>query len=43
MNLRDNNCLACDGSGLLMDDEQWHYVCTVCEGSGIRSLEMKEE
>ncbi|WP_171051778.1 hypothetical protein [Alteribacter natronophilus] len=27
-------CLACEGSGLLMDDEEWHYTCTICGGSG---------
>ncbi|WP_160141744.1 hypothetical protein [Salicibibacter halophilus] len=28
-------CSSCDGSGLLMDDEQWQYPCTICGGDGI--------
>ncbi|MBB6450435.1 DnaJ-class molecular chaperone [Geomicrobium halophilum] len=35
MNNRENTCSACDGSGLLMDDEQWKYPCTICGGDGI--------
>ncbi|GEN46058.1 hypothetical protein [Alkalibacillus haloalkaliphilus] len=27
-------CKACDGAGLLMDDEEWRYTCTVCSGDG---------
>ncbi|KGP71407.1 hypothetical protein [Pontibacillus yanchengensis] len=27
-------CTACDGSGLLMDDEEWRYTCTICDGTG---------
>lgn len=34
MNIRDHRCKACDGTGLLMDDEQWQYSCTVCGGDG---------
>jgi hypothetical protein len=26
---------ACDGTGLLADDENWQYTCTVCGGDGI--------
>lgn len=33
---RDELCLACDGEGLLMDDEEWHYTCKICGGSGYR-------
>ena len=32
---REQICKACDGSGLLMDDEQWQYTCTVCGGDGV--------
>ncbi|WP_185819634.1 hypothetical protein [Salibacterium salarium] len=31
----ENVCKACDGSGLLMDDEQWKYSCSVCGGDGV--------
>ncbi|MGP4076685.1 hypothetical protein [Halobacillus sp. K22] len=36
---RDQFCLACDGEGLLMDDEEWKYTCKVCGGSGYRPQE----
>ncbi|WP_169721022.1 hypothetical protein [Tuberibacillus calidus] len=32
---RDHICKACDGTGLLADDEFWQYTCTVCGGDGI--------
>ncbi len=32
---RNQVCKACDGSGLLADDENWQYSCTVCGGDGI--------
>ncbi len=31
---RDHICKACDGTGLLADDENWQYSCTVCGGDG---------
>lgn len=31
---RNRVCKACDGSGLLADDENWRYTCTVCNGDG---------
>lgn len=31
---RDNTCKACDGIGLLADDEGWQYTCSVCHGEG---------
>ena len=31
---RENICKACDGSGLLADDEFWQYTCTICGGEG---------
>lgn len=31
---RGERCKACDGSGLLADDEFWQYTCTVCGGDG---------
>ncbi|MBA2176673.1 hypothetical protein H0266_17430 [Halobacillus locisalis] len=36
---RDEFCLACDGEGLLMDDEEWRYTCKVCGGSGYKPQE----
>ncbi|WP_179298725.1 hypothetical protein [Evansella halocellulosilytica] len=39
----ENRCKACDGSGLLMDDEEWRYPCTVCGGDGVMSLGEKPE
>ncbi len=38
---REQFCLACDGDGLLMDDEEWHYTCKVCGGSGYRPQESR--
>ncbi|HET7581053.1 MAG TPA: hypothetical protein VFK33_17375 [Bacillales bacterium] len=32
---KDQICLACDGTGLQMDDEEWRYTCTVCGGDGV--------
>lgn len=34
MTMRENICKACDGSGLLADDEGWQYNCSVCHGTG---------
>lgn len=31
---RNTVCLACDGTGMLADDEEWQYTCTVCGGDG---------
>ncbi|WP_196493828.1 hypothetical protein [Ornithinibacillus caprae] len=28
-------CKACDGSGILADQEGWQYRCSVCNGDGI--------
>ncbi|GIO24293.1 hypothetical protein [Oceanobacillus sp. J11TS1] len=36
-------CKACDGSGLLMDDEQWQYTCTICHGDGFVAAVEKTE
>lgn len=33
---RKNVCRACEGTGLLSDDEEWQYKCTVCGGDGIK-------
>lgn len=27
-------CLACNGIGMLADDEGWQYDCSVCRGTG---------
>jgi len=32
--MRDDECRACDGSGMQADDEGWQYQCSVCEGTG---------
>lgn len=31
---RENTCKACEGSGMLADDEGWQYTCSVCHGIG---------
>ncbi|MCM3763030.1 hypothetical protein M3212_20085 [Alkalihalobacillus oceani] len=31
---RKNVCKACEGTGMLADDEEWQYTCTVCGGDG---------
>lgn len=37
MSAHEFKCRACDGDGLLMDDEKWQYTCTVCNGTGFES------
>jgi len=32
--MQDNTCQACQGTGMLADDEGWQYECSVCHGSG---------
>lgn len=32
---RENTCKACEGTGMLADDEGWQYKCSVCNGDGI--------
>ncbi|MGY0693494.1 hypothetical protein ACW2QC_11970 [Virgibacillus sp. FSP13] len=34
---RKNTCRACEGTGMLADDEGWQYNCSVCGGDGILS------
>ncbi|MBP1968434.1 DnaJ-class molecular chaperone [Virgibacillus natechei] len=31
---RENTCKACEGTGMLADDEGWQYSCSVCDGDG---------
>ncbi|GAA0603967.1 hypothetical protein GCM10009001_21330 [Virgibacillus siamensis] len=31
---REYTCKACEGSGMLSDDEGWQYKCSVCDGDG---------
>lgn len=31
---RGNTCKACEGTGMLADDEGWQYKCSVCNGDG---------
>ncbi|WP_180316666.1 hypothetical protein [Shouchella shacheensis] len=33
----NQTCKACNGTGLLADDENWQYGCSVCGGDGILS------
>lgn len=28
-------CKACQGDGMLSDDEGWQYKCSVCNGAGM--------
>ncbi|WP_347551397.1 hypothetical protein ABFG93_05765 [Pseudalkalibacillus hwajinpoensis] len=39
---RRNVCKACEGTGMLADDEEWQYTCTVCGGDGHASRERPE-
>ncbi|WP_169750781.1 hypothetical protein [Ornithinibacillus contaminans] len=34
---RNQQCKACEGVGMLADDEGWQYRCPVCNGDGIYS------
>lgn len=36
---RHNRCLACEGTGMLSDDEGWQYECSICHGDGINNEE----
>lgn len=31
---REHTCRACEGTGMLADDEGWQYECSVCHGEG---------
>ncbi|MBP1948587.1 hypothetical protein [Virgibacillus litoralis] len=31
---REDTCKACEGTGMLSDDEGWQYQCSVCHGDG---------
>ena len=31
---RNNRCKACEGTGMLADDEGWQYKCSICGGDG---------
>ena len=39
--MREETCRACEGTGMLADDEGWQYRCSVCRGTG-ENVEMKE-
>lgn len=32
---RESTCRACEGTGMLADDEGWQYKCSICDGQGI--------
>ncbi len=34
MGSQEFKCKACDGEGLVRDDEYWQYTCPVCHGDG---------
>lgn len=36
---RESTCRACEGTGMLADDEGWQYNCSVCRGTGHISVE----
>lgn len=38
---RDDLCEACDGTGLLADDEGWQYHCQMCDGNGNTNPRLK--
>lgn len=31
----EQDCPACNGTGLLADDEEWQYTCSICGGDGL--------
>lgn len=31
---REDVCRACEGTGMLADDESWQYICSMCNGDG---------
>lgn len=39
MSKTNEECKACNGTGMLADDEGWQYECSVCHGEGIMSDE----
>lgn len=42
MDIRENACKACHGTGMLADDEGWQYKCSVCRGAGFIGEEAPE-
>ena len=43
MDAQKYKCKVCGGSGLLMDNEQWEYTCSICHGDRfIASFETAE-
>lgn len=32
---RENTCTACEGTGMMADDEGWQYRCSICHGTGV--------
>lgn len=39
----DKKCKACEGTGMLSDDEGWQYKCSVCHGDGVYDASDKEK
>lgn len=39
--MRDEICQACQGTGMMADDEGWQYQCSICHGTG-RFVEDRE-
>ncbi|SFB06248.1 hypothetical protein SAMN04488072_106141 [Lentibacillus halodurans] len=36
---REKTCKACEGIGMLSDDEGWQYQCSVCDGDGTYDID----
>ncbi|GAA0430961.1 hypothetical protein GCM10008983_04290 [Lentibacillus halophilus] len=36
---RAYTCKACEGTGMLSDDEGWQYQCSVCHGDGMYDVD----
>lgn len=39
----EETCKACDGTGMMADDEGWQYKCSVCHGDGVYHKSDKEK
>jgi len=39
MSTKTDRCKACDGTGMLADDEGWQYKCSVCHGDGVHTTD----
>lgn len=39
----ENRCRACEGTGMLSDDEGWQYTCSICHGDGNYQVEADQK